>query len=461
MPKYDYNVIVVGGGTAGLISAYTANLLGGKVALIESHKMGGDCLNTGCVPSKTLIASSHLDSGTTNSSSFAESQRYEKIHARIHNTIAAIEPSDSAERYRSLGIDVIKDTAAWVDGHTIKLSNRTITARRLIISSGSRPRLPSIPGVDLPHVYSSDTIWNLKTLPKQIVVVGGGPIGAELAMAYAQLGSHVSILETGDRVLKMLTEDQSKIIEKAMSNANITIIKNSTINEITTESIRINDTETIPADTVLLATGRQANTNWLEDSPLAMNKKKEIIVDSSLRTNISSVYACGDVTGGYQFTHVAGYEAGFAGSNAIFDWTTFHRKPSYAAIPWSIFTSPEIAHVGVSEKDVDDSHTITHVPLSELDRAQTDNSLDGGIWLISNDKKQIVGATIIGPTAASLINEATLAINKKLEIKDLFAVIRPYPSYGDLYAKATSIRMQESLTDGRKNLLKSIAKRFR
>lgn len=442
MAKYDYNVIVIGGGTAGLISAYTANLLGGKVALVEAGRMGGDCLNTGCVPSKTLIASAHKMSNIKTAGAFAISTGkisvdYKAIHKRVHDVISTIAPNDSAERYRKLGIDVYEERASLVDGHTISLSVSTITARRIVLATGSSPRLPYIDGRDLPHVYTSDTIWQLTTLPKNLVVVGGGPIGSELAMAYAQLGSNVTLAESGSRPLKMLSAEQSSIVAKAMKSSGVSIITKASIDRISAKNVSINSNN-VEADAVLFATGRTPNTKWLDGSNLKLDTKGYIKTDSSLRTSIPSVYACGDVIGGYQFTHVAAYEASFAGSNALFDWTRIRRKPKYTAIPWALFASPEVAQVGIAEKDISSSHTVTHFPISEIDRAIADGQSAGGIWLVSDKKGKLIGATIIAEQAASLIGEATLAINQGLSVAEVFGTIHAYPGYGDLYDRATA-----------------------
>lgn len=440
MAKYDYNVIVIGGGTAGLISAYTANLLGGKVALVERGTMGGDCLNTGCVPSKTLIASAHAMEGVRTSGMFGVSVDtprldYSAVHERVHRIISTIAPNDSAKRYRSLGIDVFEEHAEMIDGHTIRMSDATITARRIVVATGSRPRIPSIEGVDLPHVYTSDTLWKRTTLPKKLVVIGAGPIGSELAMAYAQLGSHVTLVESSARLLSMLSLEQSNVLELAMKQHKISLITNGSVTRITNSHVTI-DSHDIAADAVLIAVGRQPNTEWLTDSRLELDEKGYIKIDRSLRTSIPTVYACGDVIGGYQFTHVAAYEASFAGSNALLDWTWLRRKPTYEAIPWAIYTTPEIAHVGINQNDITPSHTITHFPIGDIDRALADGEKGGGIWLIADKKGTLVGATIIANQAASLLGEATLAIRKKLSVNEIYGTIHAYPSYGDLYNRA-------------------------
>mgnify|MGYP001081258231 CR=1 FL=1 len=439
MSKYDYNVVVVGGGTAGLISAYVANLLGAKTALIEANKMGGDCLNTGCVPSKSLIASARAAAGVKEGKKYGIHARlseidYTSIHERVHSVIRDIEPADSAERYRKLGIEVIEEKAEWVDGHTVKVGDKKITARRIVISTGSKPRVLGIPGEDLPHVKTSDTIWDMETLPKAMVIIGGGPIGLELSMAYAQLGVKVTILESNPTVLQMLTEEQREPVLNSMKESGIDIRTEVAIKEITNDAVKIKG-DSIAAEIVISAAGRTPNTHWLENSPVTLDKRGYVKVDSSLNTSISSIYACGDVTGGFQFTHVAGYEAGYAGSNAAIDWTFFKRKPAYNAIPWSIYSSPEISHVGVLANDAKKGHNITHVPLEEIDRAKTDGKTEGGIWLVSDKKGKVLGATIIASQASSLIGEATLAVQKGLSVNDIFGTIHAYPSYGDAYSK--------------------------
>ncbi len=440
MAKYDYNVLVIGGGTAGLISAYTANLLGGKVALVEGGTMGGDCLNTGCVPSKTLIASAHAMEATRTAAVFGVSMDnpvvdYAVVHKRIHDTIDAIAPNDSAERYRSLGIDVYENTAEFVDGHTVQVKDITITARRIVVATGARPGQLAIPGADLPHVYSSDTIWKRTTLPKNLVVIGAGPIGCELAMAYAQLGCRVTLVEPGKQLLtRLLSPEQAQIVAGALERSGVSVITNGAATKITDSHVAING-QTIKADCVLIAVGRQPNTEWLANSGLQLDEKGYLKVDRSLRTSISSIYACGDVTGGYQFTHVAAYEASFASSNTLIDWVGIRRKPAYNAIPWVLYTTPEVAHVGIELKRITPSHSTTYYQLSELDRSTTDGEPQGGMWLVVDKKGRLVGATIIATQAASLLGEATLAIRKGLTIKEVYGTIHAYPSYGELYSR--------------------------
>lgn len=465
MAKYDYNVVVVGGGTAGLISAYVANLLGAKTALIEANKMGGDCLNSGCIPSKSLIASARVAATISNSDAYGvggnlRSIEYDAIHSRVHEVIDGVAPADSAQRYRSLGVEVIEEEAQWVDGHTLKVGERTITARRIIVATGSRPRELGIPGSGLPHVKTSDDVWSMKTQPKELVVIGGGPIGVELSMAYAQLGSSVTIIEHGPTILSMLTDDQRQVILEKFEKLHITVRVSTDITEITKNDVKL-DTASIPADIVIMAAGRTPNTEWLKDSPIKLDSRGYVEVNKALRTNISSVYSCGDVIGGFQFTHVAGYEAGYAGSNASLDFTFFTRKPKYTAIPWSIYTTPEIAHVGKTMKNIGNGDVVTHVELKEIDRAKTDGKTEGGIWLVSDKKGRILGVTIIGSEASSLIGQATLAVSKKLSVNDLFNMIDVYPSYGDVYGRVAGKWKQAQTNQTSLEILKRIMKYVR
>jgi pyruvate/2-oxoglutarate dehydrogenase complex dihydrolipoamide dehydrogenase (E3) component len=465
MARYDYNVIVVGGGTAGLISAYVANLLGAKTALIEANEMGGDCLNSGCVPSKSLIASARVAANISSSDAYGvesdlKNIDYGAVHSRVHQVIDGIAPADSAQRYRSLGVEVIEKEAQWVNGHTLKVGQKTITARRIIIATGSRPKVLDIPGAELSHVKTSDDVWGMKTQPKDLVVIGGGPIGVELSMAYAQLGSRVTIVEHGPTILSMLTDDQRQVMLETFKKLRVAIFTNSDVTEITKKEVILNGTS-ILADTVIMATGRTPNTAWLKDSPVSLDSRGYIKVNPALRTNVSSVYACGDVIGGFQFTHVAGYEAGYAGSNASLDWTFFTRKPRYNAIPWSIYTTPEVAHVGRLVKDAAKDDSVTHVELNKVDRAKTDGKTEGGIWLISSKKGRVLGVTIIGSEASSLIGQATLAVSKKLSVNDLFTMIDVYPSYGDIYGRVAGKWKQARTHQASLEVLKRITKLVR
>lgn len=466
MTKYDYNLIVIGGGTAGLISAYVANFLGAKVALVEANKMGGDCLNTGCVPSKTLIASAHAAASVKTAVDYGVETEfrgvdYAKVNKRIHAIIDDIKPADSAERYRKLGVDVYEAQASWVDPHTILVQGKKITARRIIIACGSRPALPKIPGINSSIVCTSDSLWDIKKLPKSLVIIGGGPIGCELASAYSQLGSKVTLIESHDHTLQFLTKHQAEIAQSSLLENGVKILFKSSVSSIDDNSVTINDSKRIKADLVIVATGRSPNTEWLKDSGIELDGRGYVKVNKSLKTNLKSVYACGDVTGGYQFTHVAAYEASYASSNAIFDWTKYYRKPRYDAIPWTIFTTPEIAHVGISVKNKKPDHVITHLDLSEVDRAKTEGKQNGGIWLISDKKGTLLGATIIADQASSLIGEATLAVNKKLNVKDIFNTIHVYPSYGAIYSRAASKWQANRVSERLISLLSKLLKLFR
>ena len=466
MAKYDFNIIVVGGGTAGLISAYVANTLGGKVALIEADKMGGDCLHRGCVPSKSLIASAHAAHTATNSSRLGVTSKridvdYGQIHKRIHGVIDNIQQNDSVERYEKLGITVIQGRAEWAGPHTVTVGDKTYSTRRIIIATGARPRVLDTPGADQSHVYTSDTLWELKQLPANLVVVGGGPIGCELAQAYAMLGSSVTLLEASERILRFTAPDQSKIISKALGDTGVKIRTNASIKSInprTVSYISSDTTNELAADGVIMAAGRIPNTEWLKDTPIDLDKRGFVKTNSKLRTNASSVYACGDVTGGAMFTHIAEYEAGYAASNALLPFVA--RTPSYDAIPWTIFTSPQIASVGPfgNHKQPATSNTITHFPLKELDAGIVSMSVQGGIWVESLKNGTIVSATIIAPDAGSLIGEWSLAVNNKLKLSDVMSTIHPYPTFSQLSDRVAGKWRQERYKDWQQKLLKSILK---
>jgi pyruvate/2-oxoglutarate dehydrogenase complex dihydrolipoamide dehydrogenase (E3) component len=328
----------------------------------------------------------------------------------------------------------------------------------MIIACGSRPALPKIPGINSSIVCSSDSLWDIKKLPKSLVIIGGGPIGCELASAYSQLGSKVTLIESNDHILQFLTKHQAEIAQNSLLENEVEILFNSSVSSIDDNSVTINASHKVKTDLVIVATGRSPNTEWLKDSGIELDGRGYIKVNKSLKTNLKSVYACGDVTGGYQFTHVAAYEAGYASSNAIFDWTKYTRKPKYNVIPWTIFTTPEVAQVGISAKNKKPDHVVTHLDLSEIDKAKTDSKAKGGIWLISDKKGCLLGATIISEQASSLIGEATLAINKKLTVKDIFSTIHVYPGYGEIYSRSAG-KWQRSRVN--KRLLSIVGKSFR
>ena len=394
MAKYQYNLAVIGAGSAGLVSSYVAAAAKAKVALIERHKMGGDCLNTGCVPSKALIRSASFmrDIRRAKQLGFKRAEAefdFAEIMARVHRVIDTIEPHDSVERYGSLGVDCISGEAAVLSPNEVQVGDKRFTARAIIIAAGARPFVPPIKGLEKVDYKTSDTIWQIRQQPKRLIVVGGGPIGTELAQAFAFLGSQVTQVETGERILIREDEDASQLVMQQMKEAGVQVMTKARAQEIEIgedgqaqmilADADSGETTRRPFDVLLLAVGRQPNGDsvpGLAEVGVEINKRGAVEVDSCLRTAVPNIYACGDVIGGYQFTHTAGHGAVTAVINALSP-LPFKKKVDWSVVPWCTFSHPEVARVGLNEQEArakNINFEITKYGIDDLDRAIAEES---------------------------------------------------------------------------------------
>ena len=443
--KYDYNLIVIGGGSGGLVTAYIAAAVKAKVALIEKHKMGGDCLNTGCVPSKALIRTARFLRDQKNSNLFGIENATSEFNfasalQRVHGIIKKIEPHDSVERYTNLGVDCIQSEAQILDPWTVEVSGRRLTTKNIVVATGAAPRIPEIPGLKTIDYVTSDTIWSLKILPKKFLVLGGGPIGCELAQAFAAMGSKVTILETESQILgredrdvvdnllsvfakediRVLTKVDVKCFEKAESQ-NVIIIEKGKIEE------------KIYFDVVLIAVGRVATTKGfgLDKLGVKLTDRKTIEVDPYLRTNFPNIYACGDAVGPYQFTHAASHQAWFTSVNSLF--SPFKKfKINYDHLPFTTFTHPEIARLGLNENEANEKKVafeITRYPIDDLDRAIADSCDYGFVKVLTvPGKDKILGVTIVADHASDMLPEFVLAMKYGLGLNKILSTIHAYPT---------------------------------
>lgn len=446
--RFDYNLVVIGAGSAGLVTAYIAAALKAKVALIEKHKMGGDCLNTGCVPSKAIIKSAKALNMVKKASRFGidvenPALNFKKVMERVHDVIKKIEPHDSIERYSSLGVDCMQGEAKIVSPYEVFVRGKTVSAKNIVVATGARPAVPPIPGLDDVNYLTSDTIWNLKELPKKLVVLGGGPIGCELAQAFARLGSEVVVIEMGPRLMKVEDPEVSEFVEKKFQSEGIKVLcSHKATNfeakggeqilhcESNGEKVSIDFTH------ALLALGRKANTTGFgleELSPeVALDKNGTISNNIYMETNYPNIYACGDVAGPYQFTHTAAHQAWYASVNALL--SPFKKfKADYRVIPWCTFVDPEVARVGINEQEAKEKkidYEVVTYPLEDLDRAIADSEDEGSIKVLTEKgKDKILGATIVGTHAADMISEFTLAMKHNLGLNKILGTIHLYPSY--------------------------------
>ena len=445
---FDTNMVVIGAGSAGLVTAYIAALVKARVTLIEKHQMGGDCLNTGCVPSKALIRSASVNHLIKRASEFGLEDasarvNFSAVMKRIRQVIKTIEPHDSVTRYSELGVDCVQGEATITSPWTVQVGEQQISTRHIVIATGARPWVPPIPGLEKMDYLTSDSIWTLDTLPDRLLVMGGGPIGCELAQAFSRLGSKVTIVNRSDRILPREDVDVSEYISQRFKAEGIEIITSREVEGFTqAEGNRIAITSGaegelhIPFDQVLVAVGRKANTEHfgLETLDVALNPNGTVKVNEYLQTNYPNIFACGDVAGPYQFTHMASFQAWFAAVNSLFG--TFKKfRIHYNVVPWATFIDPEVARVGLNELEAEEKGIkveVTRYGIDDLDRAIADSEAMGYVKVLTvPGKDKILGATIVGYHASELINEFILAMTHGLGLKKIIASIHIYPTLSE------------------------------
>lgn len=452
MRKYDYNLIVIGGGSAGLVSSYIAAAVKAKVALIEKYRMGGDCLNTGCVPSKALIRSAKILAYAKRAKEFGFNQAtiefdFKNVMQRVRDIVKQIEPHDSYQRYASLGVDCIEGEAKITSAHSVEVNGKILTTRSIIVATGARPMLPSIPGLDKIDYLTSDNVWDLKELPKKLMVLGGGPIGSEMAQAFSRLGAKVTLVEMAPHILMREDKEVIELVTEKFSEEGIQVLTNHKAKEFKGNQL-VCEYEgkdvTIEFDKVIVALGRKANVIGfgLEKLGVEIKETGTIQANPFLQTNIPSIYVCGDVTGPYQFTHTAAHQAWYACVNALF--SPFKRfKVDYSVIPWATFIDPEVARVGLNEKDAKAAnipYELTIYGIDDLDRAIADSEAYGFVKILTVPRKdKILGVTIVGAHAGDLIVEYILAMKHNIGLNKIFGTIHIYPTLAEAnkYAAGT------------------------
>lgn len=448
-PKsFDNNIIVIGAGSGGLVSAYIAAMVKANVTLIEKHQMGGDCLNTGCVPSKTLIRSAKIAHYIKRADEFGIKDAnarvdFAAVMNRVQAAITTIEPHDSVERYSELGVNCIKGEAKIISPYEVLVGDKLLTTRNIIIATGGSPAVPKIKGLDQVSYFTSDTIWNLHAQPSHLLVIGAGPIGCELAQAFHRLGSEVTLLTRGHHILPKEDDDVSQLvlaqlvkegIHVALEHEPVEIIANGNAYELIARHAGAN--RNIRFSHILLAAGRRANTVsiGLENLDIALSDDGTIEVDAYMRTRFPNIYAVGDVAGPYQFTHAASHQAWYAAVNALFGQFKLF-KADYSVIPWATFTDPEVARVGLSEREATEQgieFDVTKYALDDLDRAIADGETNGFIKVITpKGKDKILGATIVGYHAGELINEFIATMKRGGRLNDILGTIHIYPTWGE------------------------------
>lgn len=446
---FDYNLLVIGAGAAGLVSAYIAAAVKAKVLLVEKNNMGGDCLNTGCVPSKSLIQSSRFLAELKNSQQYGIAKAsaefdFADVMQRTADIIKQIEPHDSVERYEGLGVECRQATATILSPWEVQVGEKLIRTRRIIIASGARPRIPDIEGLKQVPFYTSDTIWSLRQRPERLLVVGGGPIGCELAQAFHRLQCKVTLVDIADRLLISEDPAASSLLMKQFEAEGIELKMQHSVESFEMDAgqavARLKTQQggslSLEFDAVLFAVGRQANTAGfgLEELGVELSATGTIAVNGYMASSVPTIYACGDVAGPYQFTHTAAHYAWYSSLNSLFSGV-WQFKADHRVIPKVTFCSPEIASVGHNEQSAKKAGLqvqVTEYPLEELDRAIIDGKITGFIKVLTplrSDK--IIGVTIVAEHAGEMLSEFVLAMKHGLGLNKLLATIHVYPTWAE------------------------------
>ena len=453
--KFDRNMVVIGAGAAGLVSSYIAATVKARVTLVEAGKMGGDCLNYGCVPSKALIKSAKIAHAMRHADAYGLEPStpqfsFCKVMARVHEVIAAIEPHDSVERYTGLGVDVAEGYARIIDPWTVEIARddgtvERLTTRAIVIAAGAEPAVPALPGLEDSGYLTSDTLWEhfagLDEIPRRIVVLGGGPIGCELAQAFARLGAQVSQVEQGDRILSREDDDVSELARAALTASGVTVLTGR-------EALRIEQRDgqrsivlrgdggeiDLAYDALIVAVGRKPRLTGYGLEDLGIETERTVVTDEYLATIYPNIFAAGDVAGPYQLTHVAAHQAWYASVNALFG--QFRKfKADYRVIPWTTFIDPEVARVGINEREAREqgiAHEVTVYPLHDLDRAIAESATQGFVKVLTAPgKDRVLGVTIVGEHAGELLAEYVLAMKHGLGLNKILGTIHTYPTMAE------------------------------
>lgn len=454
----ERDLIVIGGGAGGLVVASVAAQLDLDVVLVEKEpQLGGDCLHYGCVPSKALLKAAHIARSLHNSADYG--YKIDKpdtdmaaINASVQKAVSTIQIHDSHERFESLGCEVLTGEAQFIDSSTVKVGSRTFSAKKFVIATGSSPWIPDIKGLDAVEYITNEEVFKLEKLPMHMVILGGGPVGVEMAQAFARFGSQVTLVEMAERILPRSEPEISRVLMQVFADEGIELLVNKTITAVESNNTEIkiimHDGSTVSGDKLLVAIGRRPviNTMGLEKAGVE-HSPRGITVDNRMRTTNRRIYACGDVTGLMPFTHVAEQQAGVIIANLIFK---LPKRMDYRVVPSVVYTEPECAQVGMSMADLQDDKNIEIVrfEMSELDRAIADHATAGFAMLIVK-KGRLIGAHIIGPHAGDVIHELVLAIQENMKLSKITALVHAYPSYAQVNRRVASQYFRDKLFNNR------------
>lgn len=443
--RFDRNLIVIGAGAGGLVTSYIAGTVRAKVTLIEANRMGGDCLNTGCVPSKALIRSARLAHEIRNADFYGLEARepavdFPAVMQRIRTIIAAIAPADSIERYTALGVDVRMGYACIFDPWTVEIDGaERLTARAIVIATGGEPAIPDIPGLAASGYLTSDTMWeafaHLETMPERVAILGGGPIGVEIAQALARLGAQVTLVQKGARILPKEDEEVAAFVAETLAEEGVDIRTDFDVSEVRDRMLVASSEGTsIPFDALIVAVGRKARLTGYGLEELGIETDRNIATNDYLETLYSNIFAAGDVAGPYQFTHFAAHQAWYAAVNALFGGVRKFRT-DYSVLPWVTYTDPEVAHVGhneISAREAGLAYEVVRYDLGHLDRALTEGANRGFVkLLVAPGKDRILGATIVAANAGELLAEYVLAMKHGIGLNKILGTIHAYPTMAE------------------------------
>ncbi|MFQ5487202.1 MAG: dihydrolipoyl dehydrogenase family protein [Gammaproteobacteria bacterium] len=470
MKKPEYDLCIIGGGAAGPVAAAGAATLGAKVILVEKHRLGGDCLLYGCVPSKTLLHCAKV------AHTLRHADRYgipaatpgisiATVMEHVQSVIETVALHDSPERFQELGVEVCFGSGSFVSPACFQVEQRSISARKFVIATGSRPAVPPIEGLDSVPYLTNETVFSLAEAVDHLIVLGGGPIGVELSQAFVRLGCQVTLMEMGGRILPREDEDMAQVVAAQLRADGIAFHFNSTVHRVvkTAQGILVHfkdaaeEHQQLPGSHLLVAAGRRSNVKdlGLEQAGVVL-KQGRIKTDKRLRTSNRNIFACGDVVGPYQFTHMAEHQAGVVLRNALFH---IPARVEERVIPWCTFSDPELARVGLSESEARQAgirHQVYRFPFQDIDRAQAEGETAGCAKIITDPKGRLLGAALAGPHAGELIHEYALALARNMKAADLSKVIHIYPTLAQINRRVADQRLKAGLTPNAKKWLKRL-----